>query len=215
MNTKGLEDFFVDNWKAVAGVIGALIVVLAGYGIWNERSQAREAQATNALYEAQKSARELADQKKIPEADAALGKVAEEYSGTRAAFEAAIQAGDLYMDAGTFPQAVQRYDQAANAAKDPFSKVLARYNLGIAKESAGQYQEAVAAYDDALNAKGSDFLKPEILMAQARCYESLGQAPKALAIYQEVQKNYAGNTYYSGAAAGFASKLGGAPVAAQ
>lgn len=215
MNTKGLEDFFVDNWKAVAGVIAAILVVIVGYGIWNESHKAREAKATDALYEAQKSARQLAEAKKIPEADAALTKVAEEYSGTRAAFEAAIQAGDLYMDAGTYAEAVKRYEQAAKAAGDSFSKILARYNLGIAKESAGQFQEAVAAYDDALNTRGSDFLKPEIMMAQARCYEALGQAPKALAIYQDVQKTYAGNTYYSGAAAGFASKLGAAPVAAQ
>jgi predicted negative regulator of RcsB-dependent stress response len=215
MNTKGLEDFFVDNWKAVAGAIAAVVVLIAGYAIWNEMHQAREARATDALYDAQKIARAAAEQKKIPEADAALQKVSTEFSGTRAAFEASLQAGDLYMDAGTYPQAVERYDQAAKAAKDAFSRILARYNLGIAKESAGQFQEAVAAYDDALNTNGSDFLKPEIMMAQARCYEALNQAPKALSIYQEVQKNYAGNTYYSGAAAGFASKLGAAPVAAQ
>jgi len=215
MNTKGLEDFFVDNWKAVAGAIAAVVVLLAGYGIYSESQRSREAKATDALYEAQKTARTLAEQKKFPEADAALSKVGEEYSGTRAAFEAAIQSGDLFMDAGTYPEAVKRYDQAAKAANDPFSKILARYNLGIAKESAGQFQEAVAAYDDALNTKGSDFLKPEILMAQARCYEALNQAPKALGIYNQVQKDFASNTYYSGAAAGFAAKLAGAPVNAQ
>ncbi|RYG86642.1 MAG: tetratricopeptide repeat protein [Alphaproteobacteria bacterium] len=88
MNTKGLEDFFVDNWKAVAGAIAAVVVLIAGYAIWNEMHEAREARATDALYEAQKIARTAADEKKIPEADAALQKVSTEFSGTRAAFEA-------------------------------------------------------------------------------------------------------------------------------
>lgn len=212
MNTKGLEDFFVDNWKAVAGAIAAVVVLIAGYGIWSESRHAREAKATDALYEAQKSARTLAEQKKATEADAALAKVSEEYSGTRAAYEAALQAGDIFMDAGSYPEAVKRYEQAVSAANDSFSKILARYSVGVAKESAGQFQEAAAAYDDALNTKGSDFLKPEIMMAQARCFEALGQAPKALSIYEQVQKDFAGNSYYSGAAAGFASKLTAAPV---
>ena len=209
MNTKGLNDWAAENWKLIAGAIGIAAVILVAFGIWNESRKEKERAATNALYDAQKAVRPLAEAKKPAEAEKALSSVIETFPGTRAAYEAAIQAGDLFMDSGAYAEAVKRYEAAADAAKDSFSKVLARYNLGIAKETAGQYQEAVTSYEDALKVSGSDFLKPELLMAQARCYEALNQGQKALTIYQDVQKNFASNSYYSAAAAAFASQLSG------
>ena len=215
MNTKAFGDYLADNWKLVAGAVGAIALVLVGLGVWTERQRGRERSAVNALYQAQKEARTLVEKKQVAEADAALQKVAQEFGGTRAAYEAFVQAGDFYMDAKSFGEAAARYAQAADATKDSFSRVLVRYNLGIAKESGGQFQEAVNAYEEALNVKGSDFLRPEILMAQARCYESLGQKPKALSLYQEVQRSYSNNPYYNNAATALAAQLAGPAATAQ
>jgi predicted negative regulator of RcsB-dependent stress response len=207
MNTKGLNDFVEQNWKLLAGVILAAVIALVAAGILNERSKANERAATNALFDAQKSVRELAEKKQITEADQALQKVAAEHHGTRAAFEASLQGGDLFMDSAKYDEAAKRYETAAKDGKDSFSKILARYNLGIALESAGKFQEAVASYKDAIALKGSDFLKPEILMAQARCFEALKEIPKAVEIYNQVQKDFASSSYYSGAAAAFAGLI--------
>ena len=210
MNTKGfgenLGDWAANNWKLLGGLVGAVALFALIGGMWIERTKRQERAATNALYEAQKTARQLAEQKNFPGAEAALAKVSEEFPGTRAAFEASIQSGDLFMDSGAPAEAVKRYELAVNNAKDSFSKVFARYNLGIARETAGQYQEAVQSYDDALKTKGSDFMKAELMMAQARCLEALNQAARALEIYQDVQKNFA-SSYYSSAAAAFAGQL--------
>jgi tetratricopeptide (TPR) repeat protein len=203
MNTKGISAFFEENWKFVLSLVAVLVVVGGTVGIWNERKKAREKEATNFLYDTQVSVRALSEQKKFKEAEAALQPLLEKYPGTRAAYEAQLQMGDLWMENGAFAEAVKSYQLAADNAKDAFSKLLAKYNLGIAEESAGKFQEAVASYDDAMKVEGSDFLKPEILMAQARCFEALKNLPKAAEIYQQIQKDFASRSYYSGAAAAF------------
>jgi len=207
MNTKGLSDFFAANWKFVVGLLTAVVVVLAVAGFWNHRRQVNEREATNMLYDAQVASRVFVAEKNLPEAEKSFQSLLEKFPKSRAAYEAHLQIGDLLMEAGNPVEAMKRYEQAASIAGDSFSKLLARYNLGIAREQAGQFQEAVASYDDALKMEGSDFLKPEILMAQARCFEALKQVAKAIEIYQAIQKDFANRSYYSGAASAYEKQL--------
>lgn len=209
MNTKGLSEFFSKNWKFMAGLVGVLVIGLVIAGGWSERRKARERAASELLFEVQNTAQPLLASKKNQEAERLFEPVFEKFPGSRAAYEAALQLGDMWMDAGSYAEAVKRYDQAVGLAKDSFSTLLARYNLGIARESAGQYQEAVNDYDQALKVKGADFLRPEILMAQARCYESLKQGDKAAQVYQEIQAKFGErSSYYKGAASAFERQLG-------
>lgn len=207
MNTKGLSDFFAANWKFVAGLLTAVVVVLAVAGFWNHRGQVNEREATNMLYDAQVASRVFVAEKNIAEAEKSFQSLVEKFPKSRATYEAHLQMGDLLMEAGNPAEAMKRYEKAASIAGDSFSKLLARYNLGIAREQAGQYQEAVASYADALTMEGSDFLKPEILMAQARCFEALKQVAKAIEIYQSIQKDFANRSYYSGAASAYEKQL--------
>lgn len=208
MNTKAFSEFVEQNWQFLVSLVAVALVIVVGVGFWTERKQAREKEATNFLYEIQSTVRPLVEQKKLSEAESALKPLLEKFPGTRAAYEAELQMGDIWMEAGNFANAVKSYELAAGTAKDSFSQLLARYNLGIAKESAGQFQEAVASYGDALSMEGADFLKPEILMAQARCFEQLKNVAKATEIYEQVQKDFASRSYYSGAAAAFERMLG-------
>jgi len=207
MNTQGLNSFFSANWKLFAGLGVALVVAVAVAGFWSARGKTIEREATNMLYDAQLQAREAVAKKDAAGAEKAFLPLLEKYPHTRAAFEASLQVGDLYMDGGNFAEAVKRYEQASALAGDAFSELLARYNLGIAREQAGQFQEAVASYDAALKMEGSGFLKPEILMAQARCFEALQQVAKAIEVYQRIQKDFADRSFYSGAAAAFEKQL--------
>lgn len=204
---KPLVEKLTDQWKVFAGVIAVVLVAVAAVGIAGELKAKREREANSALYEAQVAARKAAGEKKFEEAEKALSAVAEKHKGTRAAFEAELMSGDQWMDAGNYDKAVAHYQAAAQQAGDSFSKLLAAYTVGIAKESAGKLDEAVKAYEDALNVQGSDFLRPEILMAQARCYEALKNPKKAIEIYKNVQEKYASRSYYSGAASAFEKQL--------
>ncbi|MGE3262138.1 MAG: YfgM family protein [Bacteriovoracia bacterium] len=207
MNTKAISDLVVENWKAVAGIILAALVVVGGVALWKERSERREMAATNALYEAQLAAKDLIAGKQLEQAEKSYEKLFAEYPGSRAAYEAELQIGDLWMEAKNFDKATEHYEKAASHAKDSFSRLLARYNLGISQESAGKFKEAVATYEETLKTDGSDFLRPEVLMAQARCYEALKENQKAIELYKTVQEKFAARSYYSGAASAFEKQL--------
>jgi tetratricopeptide (TPR) repeat protein len=209
MNTKAkaVSDFAAEQWKMIASVVGAALVIVALMGVWNEFKSRRDREATSLLFEAQVKARVAMEQKRVEDAEAAYRPLLEKFPTSRAAYEGQLQLGDLWMDKGDYARAISHYEQAARVANDAFSRLLATYTLGVAKESAGKFQEAVADYDTALSSQGSDFLKPEILMAQARCYEEIHQAQKAIEIYKTVQEKFPTRAYYSGAASAFEKQL--------
>ncbi len=196
-----------DQWKIVASLLGLALVAVALYGVMNEARARKDREATNLLYDAQIAARKAVSEKKFEDAEKAYTPLLEKHKGTRAAFEAELQLGDIWMDAGNFDKAVAHYQKGAGLASDSFSRLLATYTIGIARESAGKLEEAVKAYEEALSIQGSDFLRPEILMAQARCFEALNQAKKAIEIYKTVQDKYATRSYYSGAASAYEKQL--------
>jgi tetratricopeptide (TPR) repeat protein len=196
-----------EQWRLLGALVAVVLVAAAVVAGMDSMRSKKELAATNALYDAQQNARKAIADKKYPEAESALVSVMDQNKGTRAAFEAALQAGDMWMDAGNYDKAVSFYQRAAAEGGDTFSKLLSTYTIGIAKESAGKYDEAVKAYDDALAITGSDFLRPEILMAQARCYEALNQPKKAIDIYKTVEEKYSTRAYYSGAASAYEKQL--------
>lgn len=212
MQEKAFFDKVADQWKLLAAIIGAVLVVLALVGGWKEMRARNERNATNFLYETQTTARKFVAEKKLEDAEKVYAPLLEKYKGTRAAFEAELQMGDMWMDAANYDRATVHYDNASKMTSDSFSRLLAHYNVGVAKETAGKLGEAVAAYEAALSTQGSDFLRPEILMAQARCYEVLNQAKKAIDIYKTVQEKYAGRAYYSGAASAYEKQLSAKPL---
>lgn len=200
-------DLIVKQWKVLAGALGTIALLLVIVGIWKESAARRDREATNMLYEAQTSARKAAGEKKPEEAEKAYDNLLNRFKGTRAAYEARLQLGDIWMDTAQYDKAIGHYQAAVDASADPFSRLLALYTLGVARESAGKTQEAVGAYDEALKISGSDFLRPEILMAQARCFEALKQPAKAIELYKQVQEKFASRSYYSGAASAYEKQL--------
>ncbi len=200
-------DEIAKHWKILAAALGTVLVVLAVVGLWRDMQNRKNREATNFLYEAQTLARKSVEAKQPEEAVKAFASLLEKYPGTRAAFEARLQAGDIWMDAGNFEKAAESYQAAVKDASDSFGKVLSYYTLGVAHETAGKLQEAVNSYDEALKLQGSDFLRPEILMAQARCFEALKQPAKAIEIYKTVQDKFASRSYYSGAASVYEKQL--------
>lgn len=200
-------DMIAKQWKVLAGAAGALVLVLGIVGVWSEMQGRRDREATNMLYEAQTSARKAMEAKKPEDAEKAYEALLAKHKGTRAGYEARLQLGDLWMDSANYDKAIPHYQAAVDASKDPFSRLLALYTLGVARESSGKFQEAVAAYEEAQKAPGSDFLRPEILMAQARCFEALQQPAKAIELYKTVQDKFASRSYYSGAASAYEKQL--------
>lgn len=207
MNTKSFSDIAAENWKLIVSVMIAAIIVIGGVGLWSDHLQTKELEATNALYDAQKNAKEFVAGKQLDLAEKAYDKLFAQFPHSRAAYEAELQIGDFFTDAKNLDKAGEHYEKAAKLAKDPFSRLLARYNLGIAQETSGKYKEAVATYEETLKTEGADFLRPEVMMAQARCYEALNETQKAIDVYKSVEEKFASRPYYSGAASAFEKQL--------
>lgn len=200
-------EFLNANWKPLAGLMIAVLVVVGAVGAWMEMGKSREKNAAEALYQASSKARELAEKKDFAGAAGQYDGLFQKYPKSRAAYEGALQVGDFWMEAKEFDKAVAEYRKAAGIGSDAFSRTLAVYNEGIAQELAGKFKEAAATYEQVLKGETADFLRPEIMMAQARCYEAIQDFANAIAVYKNVQTQYASRSYYSAAASAFEKQL--------
>jgi TolA-binding protein len=166
----------------------------------------REKEASELLFQVRVKSEALAKTDDKAAADS-YDTLIQKYPSSRAAFEAELLAGDIWMAKDKYTEAEKRYSAATEKAQDNFSKLLALYNLGAAQENAGEFDRAVQSYSSAEAVKTSEFMRPELLMSEARCYEALKNIAKATEIYKLIQDKYPAQTFYSGAAAVFLSEL--------
>jgi tetratricopeptide (TPR) repeat protein len=111
--------------------------------------------------------------------------VIDQYSSTRAAFEARLALGDLYYNHGEAAKSLTWYEAAAKSAPTQFEKALALYSLGYGYENSGKLKEAVSAYDRALS-ENEPSLKGDLLLAKARSYELSKDTKQAKATYEQI-----------------------------
>ena len=129
---------------------------------------------------------------KFPEALKKFRAVADEYPGTRTAFEAELGAADLYYRHGESAKAVDWYQKAVSSAPDSLGKALALTSLGYAQENSGKCPDALGTYQKALNV-GEVSIKSDVMMSMARCYEAANDATRARATYEQVIKDFPGS----------------------
>jgi tetratricopeptide (TPR) repeat protein len=125
-----------------------------------------------------------------------LHAVAEQYPGTRAAFEANLQVGDLYFNHGEAPKAVEWYQKALGGAPDKLAKVFALSALGYANEGAGKFSEALASFQKAMDlGEVSSGVKGDVMLGVARSYEEMGDTAKARAMYDQIISQQPGTEF--------------------
>ncbi len=203
---KQAGSFVEQNLKAIGVLLAAVLLILVIVGVLRDVAATREKEASELLFQARAKSEVLAKTDEKAAADA-FDTLIQKYPSSRAAFEAELLAGDVWMAKNKFSEAEKRYALAAEKAQDNFSKLLALYNLGAAQENEGAFDRAVQSYGGAEAVKASEFMRPELLMAEARCYEALKNVAKATELYKIIQDKYAAQTFYSGAAAVFLSEL--------
>lgn len=215
MTSGNWKDWLNNNLKLAAGLLAVTVIAALGYGLFADRAKQRQATAATALYEARKLADGFLPAKKFADAAAQYRAVAEKFSGTQAAYEAALNAADILLEAKDFDQALKLYGRAVEIAPDNFTKTLALYNRGIAEEAAQKPAQAVQSFAEAAKVSKSDFLLPELMMAQARAYESMRDLPKAMDTYRSIQDKFASKPYYASLAAAFLAQLQGKAASVQ
>jgi tetratricopeptide (TPR) repeat protein len=165
---------------------GLAIVAVAGLLWWNHISTRQsEERAGTALNEA----RLAFETKNYPLASSELSRVAENYSGTRAAQEATILLAQIRLLQGQSQQAIEQLKAFAPKA-DAAYRGQAYGLLGAAYDNVGHPAEAAAAYEQAAAASQMDFLRAQFLSDAGRAWVAAGDTAKGVAAYQSIVTKY-------------------------
>lgn len=172
------------KFLAIGGGVVALVVLVT----WFMSASARRKE--NFARQALEQAWGAADAGNIPQASADLQKVATNFAGTDAAFEAVLSLNQTRLLAGQTQLAVD--DLRRFIATSPPARFAAPANmlLGGALENLGKATEAIPAYEAALAAATLDHVKAEALLGVARSARTAGQKDKAVAALQQIVEKY-------------------------
>ncbi|SEJ32082.1 Tetratricopeptide repeat-containing protein [Cyclobacterium xiamenense] len=184
------EAFLKQNTRLVGGVIGLMILIIAGIvgfqihkANQNEKAQGEMFQAV--YYFEQDSV------------DFALNgdgvqpgflEIIDEYGGTAASNLAHFYVGSIYLSQGEYESAA---DHLEKFSSDDFLVQAHAYSLiGDAYMELGTISEAIRYYKNAANYKENKFFTPKYLSKLAIAYEEDGNLQAAIETYGEIENNY-------------------------
>lgn len=168
--------------------IAAGVVFILGLAGWYvvESGRRKQAQALSAL----DLARSSMDAGNYPEASTGFQKVAQNYSGTDAAYEAALALNQVRMLSGQSQLAVEDLRKlVASNPPAPYG-AAAHTHLAMALENTGQAADAAAEYLKAAALAPEAFRKIDALLGAARSYRSIGKETEAAAVLSDLIKKY-------------------------
>lgn len=174
--------------KSIEDESKALIPVTSDKTKGDEAKKNEKAPDESAKTEASLAAltyRKLDVDAKYPNSVKKLKAVIDQYTGTRAGFEAAMILGTLYNNHGDPAKAVSWFMQANATARAHLDQVMSMASLGYALEGAGKYAEAADSLQKAITLVATDqtTVKADFLLALARNQELMGDKAKARASY--------------------------------
>jgi predicted negative regulator of RcsB-dependent stress response len=180
-----LHAWFETNKKQA--LWGAVIIVAAGLviGYYSWHKAEKEVDAGEALSAV--SVPHAAGLTRGSAADAYL-KVANQYSGTKAAVRAMLLAAADDYSEGKFDQARAKFEQFRREHGD--SPLAGQAMLGIAAsyESQGKNAEAIAAYKDLIEHRPSDTPVPQAKFAVANLLEHDNKPDQALNYFEDITR---------------------------
>lgn len=196
----GKETMFLKNKKIILGALVAIIVVVAGYFLYNNYYAAPRAdEASTALAKGQDY---FANQQydKALNGDGAgytgFKAIASDYSSTDAGNLANLYAGLCLANMDKWNDAM-KYLENYSPADDEMVSPAAIAALGNAYAHVKQYDKAVEALKKAAKMADSEAvddannsLSPTFLITAAEILESQNKKDEALQIYQDIKKKY-------------------------
>ena len=194
------EAFFLKNKKIILGAVAAIIVVIAGFFVYNTQiSGPREDKASTMLGKGQTYFNnEMFDQALNGDGAGYIGfaKIASEYGSTDAGNLANLYAGLCYANLGKWAEAEKSLD-AFSSKGDQMISPAAEAALGDAYAHLNKLDDAVSAFKKAASMADSkadddtnNSLSPVFLIKAGEILESQNKKAEALSIYQDVKKKY-------------------------
>ena len=186
------EAFLIKNKKTIIGVVVAIIVIVAGVTMYkNLYAAPREEKAQAALFMGQQYF-ESNNFEQALNGDsigyAGFLKVAEEYSGTKAANLAKAYAGICYAKLGKTQEAID----ALNGfdADDQMVAPAIKGTIGNCYAQLGDLDKAASTLLDAANQADNNTLSPIFLMQAGEILVKQGKYDEAIQAYTTIKDKY-------------------------
>jgi tetratricopeptide (TPR) repeat protein len=196
--TDAASDFFTRQWKVVAGVLGVVVVVVAGYFYMEYQNSELNIEGLTHLsrvrlaYDMGQYDMALTGQG-IPPMDGqpvkGLVAIGDEYSGTAAGEMAAMMAGNAYINLGKASEATSQFEKAASSDAR-IVQVGAVQGLAAALELGKNFSEAASKYEEAAKMAEDIGLEEQCYLSAAACYEEANNKDKASELYRLIVKKF-------------------------
>ena len=186
------EAFLIKNKKAIIGGVVAVIIIVAGVIMYKHLyAEPREEKAQAALFKGQ----ELFEQDNFTQAlnGDSIGftgflKVAEQFSGTKAANLAKAYAGLCYAQLGQYDEAIKYLTEFDGKDQMVGPTVLAAAGNCYAQKN--ELDKAVAALLKAADKADSNTLSPIYLLQAGEILIKQGKAEEAIKVYTQIKDKY-------------------------
>jgi len=196
---EGAEQWVEKNPKLVFGIVGILLLIVAGYFGFNYYISSQNDQAQREMFQAiyyfEADSLSLAlngDGNNLGFID-----IIEEYKFTDAANLAHFYAGVSFMKQGKFEAA--RLYLLDFSSRDLLVQARAYSLIGDAYMEEEDYADAATYYNKAASYKPNKFFTPSYLMKAALAHEKLNQNDKAKQAYDKIITNYTESAEYQNA----------------
>lgn len=188
------EAFIEKNWKKIAIVLGAIIVIVAGFYIYKNHMADKELQAQKAIASAQTAFAQQQYEQALKGDGNSKGflKVIDEYSGTKTANLAKLYAGLAYAKTNKVDEAI-KYLEDFSAQDDDMVSPSALAALGNLYVQKGDNEKGAKQLIKAADKADNEAISPVFLLQAGEVYESLGQNDKAVELYNRIKKEYVQN----------------------
>lgn len=186
------EAFLIQHKGKILGTIAAVVILIAGFiGYQHFISEPKEIKASEALFRGEQYFR--AENYEAALNGDSLGykgflKVANEFSGTKAANLANAYAGISYAKLGKYEEAVKLLDSFS--ADDLLVAPAIMGTIGNCYAEMGQLDKAAALLMKAADKADSQALSPIYLIQAGQLFEKLGKNSEAIKAYTLVKEKY-------------------------
>lgn len=183
-------DFYEKNRSAVLGVLGAIVVAVAGAFFWNQRQAERNQEGTTKLeriikkYEANDWNGAIAGDS----ATVGLKAIAEEYAGTPSGEQAKLYLANAYFQLRNYDEAQKTFESVSSGA--PIVKGSALAGEAACYEQKREYKKAAQLFRRAADVVGNDAIAAIYLESAGRNFELAGEKSDALAAFEKLKKDH-------------------------
>lgn len=186
------EAFLIKNKKAIIGAVVAVIIIVAGIVMYkNLYAEPREEKAQAALFKGQEYFEaDLYEQALNGDSIgfAGFAKIADEYSGTKAANLAKAYMGICYVHLGQYEAAVKALDSFSG--KDQMIAPAMKGAMGNCYAQLGQLDKAASMLLSAADEADNNSLSPIYLQQAGEILVKQGKYDDAIKAYTKIKDKY-------------------------